>query len=114
MHRTDEHKPDGLLKHGELSYDKPWTEIDRGDIKNNTTRGPAPQKNVLDFTSAVTTSTLVAKSSSSVGAASRIAGTLFENAAPYSATGEIELHIISKELIHLPLVEPKLEIFADY
>lgn len=115
-HWKEEHKPDGSLKHGVPSHDKPQTENARGDAKKESTEESESRKAklVLGFTSTVTSSTLVANSSNSVSAAFRNVGPLVDDAAPYSAIGEMELHIMSKGLIEPPLIEPKPEMFADY
>lgn len=73
---------------------------------------PGKPKAVMGFTCGVESLTLVASSNLSGIADFRKVGHLVDDCAPFSAIGEMKLHIIEKDLSSQPMLEHEPEIFC--
>lgn len=119
-HWKNDHADDGSLKPGAPCLEQPPTDSDSDGFSHTKANGspqanPKKKPNVsLGFTSALCKSLLAGNVAQSAISDFRKVGPLVDDAAPYSAIGEMELHIIEKQVLHLPVLEPKLKIFANH
>ena len=133
-HWKDDHNRDGSLKQGAVSSDNPLVrsgvssggnavtndksqcQKDKMDPSSTNNSGNNSQNKVaLGFTYNLGSSkTLIGNMSSGHIASFNETGPLVDDGAPYSAIGEVELQLVSSELIHKPELESKPDAVAEY